>query len=214
MPNIYSLLAQGIALLGAVLFALYASSRVLPSLLADPGLQSLASASRRPSQRGVVQIALAALLAMPLLDAIILLWDIPQLASAAAWRSVGATAQTAWGTAPWALYLLITDLLLIGSYATAFASMRGVPSSPQIIGSRASMPTWQRALLVSVLGALLFRLLKATVLQVVWLQFPLPSRADAGIPGFAVGWALGFVFLSVGLVLFGPGAGSNHAPSH
>lgn len=194
--------AFGIGLLLAVFVALAAAAEFLKG--------SPSTVKRLPAgilhtriARTVVWLAFTAALTMPLADSLAFLHSMPQVFSPSAWTSQVIAAATPWGTAPWPLYLVLTDLLLIGSYVMAFASMWGhVNGGPSPRGER-RRPRWQSAYLIAVAGSLLYHFLRATILQVMWLQIPvaLPPTLK-GLAGFSLGWAVAILFLLVAVALF------------
>jgi hypothetical protein len=193
--------AFDVASLLAVLVAIAAATRIVASLhRADPFLSIRLPRGRTAT--GVLWLALAALLTLPFLDALGLLRSIPQILSPSLWRSEAIAATTPWGEAPWPLYVLLTDLLLLGAYGAAFASL-WVPFSQWPSGnSQDSLPKWQTAYLIAVVASLVYQFLKATILQVLWLRLPFAlPRPVSGIVGFWLGWAAGLLFLLIAVSL-------------
>jgi hypothetical protein len=72
---------------------------------------------------------------------------------------------------------------------------------PISIGTTAS--PGQATYIVAVAGSLLYSFLQATVLQIVWLRLPIAlPEFISGIPGFALSWGLGMLFLLFVIHLF------------
>jgi hypothetical protein len=153
--------------------------------------------------RTVLWLALAGLLTMPLADALAVISSVPQILSPSAWSSEAMAATTPWGTAPWPLYLLITNALLVASYVAAFTSIWGHVNRSPSPEEGLHRPKWQSAYLIAIVGSLLYHFLQATVMQVLWLQIPvaLPLQLK-GLAGFSLGWAVGALFLVIAVTLF------------
>jgi len=201
MSDITLEFAYGVGSLLAVLVAIAAASRIVAGLeRADP-FHSIALPRGRTATV-VLWLALTALLTMPLLDALGLLRSIPQILSPSLWRSEAMIAATPWGTAPWPLYVLLTDLLLLAAYGAAFASL-WVPFRQWAAGNgHDNIPKWQAAYIITVVASLLYRFFQATILPVLWLQLPFAlPRSVSGIVGFSLGWAVGLLFLVIAISL-------------
>jgi hypothetical protein len=202
MPDIILESAYGIGSLLAILIALAAASRLVASVGGNPLIRSVPIPGGRVAG-GVLWLALGALFAMPLLDLLGFLRSLADISTRALWNPEINPAATPWGTAPWGLYLLLANLLLLAAYITTFACLWAPLNRRTHPGNHGRLPRWATAYMVAVVASLLYRLLQATVLRVVWLQLPttLPS-ASRGVIGFSIGWVLGLLFLLFVILLF------------
>ncbi len=202
MSDITLEFAYGVGVLVAVLVAVAAASRLVPSLGRTGRFASLALPRGRIA-RGVLWLAFAALLTFPLIDLLGFLRSIPEVLTPSAWHSETSAAATAWGTVPWPLYLLLADVLLIAAYVMAFGSLWSPLRRRLDVGGQDGLPRWQAGYTIAVVASLLNSFFQATILRVVWLRVPfeLPPSAR-GILGFSVGWGFGVLFLLVILSLF------------
>ncbi len=187
--------------LGAVGVAIWLARRVMVVAAAHdlPGFPY--PLPRRGSAALLLWMILSALMFVPLNDALRVLQSLPSIFVPGEWSAESPTA-TAWGTAPWPLYLVLLDVVLLVAYAVAFFYLR---SPTPVHGQSGGMDPQARTaafLLTLGGGGLLARFLQSIFISVVWLPIaPRIGILGQGIAGFLVGWVLALMLLVAVLVV-------------
>ncbi len=201
MESPYSAWNVAFAALGllAVGIAVVLARPVLRVVAEGPVAASVESALGKRSPRLVLWAIIGALLYVPVDDALRIGQSLPIIFLPAQWRA-DPTAATGWGTAPWPLYLILYDVLLLIGYGVAFLMLGRGPA----LGGESDRPARSqkatKLLLMGAAGGLLARFLQAIFLKVVWFPFVLPG-ANRGIVVFLLGWLLAAFVLAGVLVI-------------
>jgi hypothetical protein len=195
----------GLLVILAVFVAFGVARRVLRSLIpaSEDGIARALSSSNLV--RILCLLALAGVLVLPLLDALSVVRSVAEIASPGNWRMPGQV-QGMWGTTTLAVYDILATALVVATYAVTFvAAQRG--GFVQKIASLFPLANHRSLPLLATLAiaSLAASTVKTIVLQVVWLQVPLPgSPSERGAVGFVGAWILGLMALSLLLIWAGP----------